>query len=251
MSKRQDIQNRRRQQHLRNQILVIVLVVVGALILTYVLIQPYLSSKSASAATTIIPLTPVPTSSYTAQKNGTHLGDPNAPVKMDLWEDFQCSGCLYYTLNIEPQILTTFVDTGKVYYSYHFFPLIDQGNPTGESHMAADAAMCANAQGRFWDMHAALFGNWIGENAGSFTAARLQAIAASIHLDMTAYNTCFQANTYSEEINADYQAGQTAGVTATPGIFINEKMAVASAGANYIPTFSDLSNQINAALNGK
>ena len=55
------------------------------------------------------------------------MGNPNAPVKMDLWEDFQCSGCWSYTKNLEPQILQTYVDTGKVYYTFHFYPFIDGG----------------------------------------------------------------------------------------------------------------------------
>ncbi len=167
---------------------------------------------------------------------------------MDVWEDFQCSGCLSYSRSLEPQVIQTFVDTGKVYYTFHFYPFIDGGQ--GESHDAANAAMCAAAQGKFWDFHAIAFANWLGENAGSYTKDRLTAFAQDIGLNMTDFNKCFAADTYAAEIQKDVTAGDALGVPPTPGIFVDGKMVVSSAGPNYIPSFDDISKAINAALNG-
>ena len=244
MSKRQEIRERRNKERLRNRVLVILLVVAGAAIITFALILPGL--KGQSAAGTIVQITPAV---RTAALNKTSMGDPNAPVKMDVWEDFQCSGCKSYSQNLEPQVIQTYVDTGKVFYTFHFYPFIDGGQ--GESHQAADAAMCAMAQGRFWDYHDMLFANWIGENQGSFTDSRLVAFALGIKLNMTAFNQCFKANTYSAEIQQDMDAGAKLGVPPTPGIFINGKTVVSSAGATFLPSLDDISKTIDATLAGQ
>jgi len=193
----------------------------------------------------IVPITPV---AHAVPANKTSLGNPNAPVKMDVWEDFQCSGCLSYSTKLEPQVLQAYVETGKVYYTFHFYPFIDGGQ--GESHDAANAAMCAAAQARFWDYHAITFANWQGENVGSYTKPRLVAFAQSIGLDMPAFNQCFQANQYAAEIQQDLAAGAKLGVPPTPGIFVNGLMVVSSAGKNYLPSFDDIAHSIDAAIKG-
>ena len=246
MSKRQEIRSRRQRERQRNRLLVILLVAAGALLIVFALIWPMINP----ARTATVQVTPITPRTFGAKVDGVHLGDPNAKVKMDVWEDFQCSGCLAYTRDLEDQIIHTFVDTGNVYYTFHFFPFIDGGNANGESHLAANAAMCANAQGRFWDYHDILFANWLGENVGSYTSAHLTAFAQSLGLDMAAFNKCFQAQTYNNEIEQDYQAGTQRGVPPTPGIFVNGKIVVNSTSANYIATFDDISKAINAALAG-
>jgi protein-disulfide isomerase len=243
MSKRQEIRARRNKERLRNRILVILLVVAGALVITFAMILPGLKKPDLG---TIVQITPAV---RVAAVNGSSLGDPKASVKMDVWEDFQCSGCRSYSDSTEPQIIQKYVDTGKVYYTFHFYPFIDGGR--GESHQAANAAMCALAQSRFWDYHDMLFANWTGENVGAYTDNRLVAFAQNINLDMTAFNQCFKANTYSAKIQQDIDAGSKLGVPPTPGIFINGSKVLSSAGENYLPSVDDISKLIEAALAGE
>ena len=242
MSKRQEIRKQQQQRQSRNRLIAILVIVAGAVLIAAILILPSLKTSDAS---TIIQITPV---SRTAPVNKTSIGNPDAPVKMDTWEDFQCSGCVSYAAKLERQIFKAYVETGKLYYTFHFFPFIDRG--AGESHQAANAAMCAAAQGRFWDYHDMLFANWKGENVGSFTDPRLVAFASGIGLDMTAFNQCFKANTYADQIQQDYDAGAKLGVPPTPGLFVNGKMVTSSAGQNYLPSFEDISKAIDAALGG-
>jgi len=249
MTKRQEMREKRRKQQQHQRLLVIGLVAVGAVLIAFALIWPTLKGNQISNAT-LASITPIAPSTTTAAMDGTHLGDPNAPVKIDVWEDYQCSGCFYYTENVEPLVIQNYVETGKVYYTFHFYPFISSGT-SGESQQSANAAMCALEQGYFWDYHKILFINWTGENVGSFSDARLVAMATSIGLDMTAFNKCFQANTYADQINQDFQAGKDMGVGATPAIFINGQAAESSAGANYIPSFDDLSRIIDGLLNGQ
>ena len=250
MSKRQEIREKRRKQQQRQRMLVIGMVAAGAVLIAFALIWPTLKGNQISNAT-LASITPVALRNFNAAVDGTHLGDPNAPVKIDVWEDFQCSGCFYYTENIEPLVIQNFVETGKVYYTFHFYTFIDGGDPLGESHQAANAAMCALDQDRFWDYHRILFANWTGENVGSFLDERLVAMAKSIGLDMTAFNKCFEAKPYTDQIDQDFQAGQNIGVGSTPAIFINGQAAKSSAGAKYIPSFDDLSRTIDGLLNGQ
>jgi protein-disulfide isomerase len=245
MSKRQEIRARQKAVKTRNRILTVVVLVAIVAFVVFGLIVPGLKKANTSTGT-INAITPAARKAALSQ---TSMGDPNAKVKMDVWEDFQCSGCLSYSQNLEPQVVTNYVDTGKVFYTFHFFPFIDGGQ--GESHQAANAAMCANAQGQFWNYHDMLFANWLGENAGSYTDVRLVSFAQKLKLDMTAFNSCFQANTYSSQIEQDYQAGSKLGVPPTPGIFVNGKMVLSSAGQNFLPTFADISKVIDAALAGQ
>jgi protein-disulfide isomerase len=251
MSKRQEIRDKRRREKVRNQIVIVLLVIAGALLIAFALVLPTINNIRQTANATIVPIVTAVPSTVDVQMDGKSMGDPNAPVKMDVWEDFQCSGCMYYSINYEPSIIQKYVATGKVYYTFHFYPIIDRGDTSGESHQAANASMCALEQGRFWDYHAELFANWLGENVGSYTDARLTAIAESLGLDMVAFDACFTANTYSDVINQDYADGQVAGITATPAIFINGQVPQSSSGPNVIPSVDDLSNFIDAILAGQ
>jgi protein-disulfide isomerase len=81
--------------------------------------------------------------------------------------------------------------------------------------------MCANEQGKFWEMHSMLYANWNGENQGAFSDRRLQAMAESLGLDVNTFNSCINANKYEAEIQADFELGQQMGVSGTPTVFVN------------------------------
>lgn len=249
MSKRQEIRESRQRERMRNRILVIGLVTLGALLIGFAFILPMLNTvrNAASKTPSANAVTPITPKVINAKVDGQHLGDPNAPVKIDVWEDFQCPACRNYSQTVEPLVITNYVETGKVYYTFHFYPLIDGGNAAGESHHSANAAMCASEQGRFWDYHAILFANWSGENQGSFADARLVAFADSLGLDLTAFNTCFQSDRYANFINQDLLTGQTAGVSGTPSVFVNGQIVT----PGYVPSYDQLAAAIETALAGK
>jgi protein-disulfide isomerase len=174
--------------------------------------------------------------------DGLHLGDPNAPVKVDVYEDFRCSACKYYTQNFETQIIQTYVETGKIYYTFHSFIVVDGNDGTDASYRSANAAMCAAEQGYFWDYHDTLFANQVTEDASLFTDERLVIMAQNLNLDMTAFNQCFQEDRYASDIQNDISQGQSLSITGTPSIFVNGTL---------IQSFDQLSTVIDAALAGK
>jgi protein-disulfide isomerase len=244
MSKRQEIRQRRKRERTRNRILVIVLVAAGALLIAFAFIRPLISNTQATANATQNPVIAITPRAFTTQVNGVHLGDPNAPDKVDVYEDFRCSICLYYTQNYEPQIIQTYVETGKVYYTFHSFIVIDGNDGADASYRSANAAMCAGEQGRFWDYHDTLFANQVSEDASLFTDVRLVAMAQNLNLDMTAFNQCYQAKKFANDIQADISLAHSLNLTGTPSILVNGKLL-------QIQTINQVPTALAAALAGK
>ena len=239
MSKRQVRREQRRKREKQQRVVIIAIVIIGALLLAFALIYPSLKPMGE-----VIPVTPP---SY-AQVDGTALGNPNAKVIVEVWEDFQCPACRNFSENTEPLVIQNYVDTGKVRYVFHQYPFIDDFVSTKESDQSANASMCAAEQNRFWDFKETLFANWNGENLGSYADRRLLAFAEAINLDMDAFKTCFGENRYKEKIDQDFEAGKNLGVRSTPSIFVNKQLVLNSQGANYIPSYEDIAAAIEAAL---
>ena len=244
MSKRQEIRERRQREKKRNRILAIVLVVVGALLIAFMFISSLAVKNKPVANATQVPVAVVTPENITAKVDGVHLGDPNAPVKVDVYGDFRCSFCKVYTLTAEPTIIQTYVNTGKVYYTFHFFIVID-GNGEDASYRAANAAMCAAEQGKFWEYHNTLYANQITEDASYFTDVRLVAMAENLKLDITAFNQCYQVKKYASNVNADITQAHSLNLTFTPSILVNGTLVQVN---DFI---TDVPAAIDAALAGK
>ena len=241
-----------RQDRLLGRILVISIVAVGAVLIVMALIlinlpalKPVDVPTQAASTVTAVRLTPVAFRAFQTPVDGTHLGDPTAPVKVDVWEDFQCPACKNYSEQTEPAVIQNYVETGKVYYTFHFYPFLDGRAPGGESQQAANAAMCALEQGRFWDYHDMLFANWKGENQGGFANARLMAFAEYLGLNMITFKACFIADKYRAEIESDFQAGEQIDIAGTPSVFVDGTAVT----PGYVPSYDALAQAIEAALN--
>ena len=238
-SLRKDMKDKRRKQRLKQRRLALLAILGGVVLVVALLIIPGLLKSSAPVGDFTI-ITPV----ARPQASGTAMGDPKAPVRIDAFEDFQCSACLYYAQNVEPAIVDEFVATGKVYYVFRQYPFIDDNSATRESDQSANASMCAEDQGRFWDYHDMLFANWKGENVGYLTDKRLTAFAQALGLDMNAFDACFKANKHKDQINADLADGVKMGVSGTPSVFVNGTLIV----PGKVPTIDDIRAAVNAAL---
>jgi len=179
--------------------------------------------------------------------DGRSMGDPLAPVVVEVFEDFQCPRCKDFSDTVEKSLVDSdYITGGQVYYIFRQFPFIDRNSASKESHQAANASMCAAEQGRFWDYHDMLFVNWNGENQGAFIDKRLVAFAENLGLDMGQFNACFKDNKYESEINSDYNLGLGYGVNGTPTVFVNGSGVT----PGYVPSYDDLVQAINTALAG-
>jgi protein-disulfide isomerase len=235
VSRREAVRERRRQKQRKQRIYIVLGVVGVAIIIAAAIIIP-----SALPAGDFVTITP----QSRPMVDGKALGDPNAPVTIEVFEDFQCPACKSFTEQIEPQIIDTYVATGEVYYIFRHFPFIDDRAPRNESDQAASASMCARDENRFWDYHDMLFANWDGENQGAFNDKRLVAFAEAIGLDMAAFNTCFEANDHEEEIKSEEQLGRDSGVTGTPSVMVNGRIV----SPGFVPSFQQISDAVEAEL---
>jgi protein-disulfide isomerase len=137
-------------------------------------------------------------------------GDRGAQVSIVEFSDFQCPYC-QKSEAILRELLAKY--KGKVNLSYRDFPLRDIH---AQAQLAAEASRCAGDQGKFWEFHDMLF-----ENQGKLELASLLANAQELKLDAGRFNSCFNSGKYKPQIDRDVQDGLRAGVSATPGFFIN------------------------------
>ncbi len=142
--------------------------------------------------------------------SGPQRGPTAAPVTIVEFSDFECPYCGRFTPVLR-QILTAYPT--QVRLVYRFFPL-SAIHP--EAQKAAEAAACANNQGKFWEMHDTLFAE-----QSSIGVDALKEKAKRLGLDTKQFNDCLDSGASSEVVAADVAAGQQLGLAATPGTFVN------------------------------
>ena len=214
-SKRQERREKIKQQEQRNRLITIGLITIGAALLVFAFIWP-----SIRPIAQVVPVDP-----------GTHpnaddnsMGDPNAPIVMEEFSDFQCPFCERFHEETEPLLRQYYIDTGKVRFVYRSMGNWVSGNIGGgktESQDSALGAYCAGEQNKFWEMHAHLFANVLGEDVGSFTDQRITAIAAEVDgLDTDQFNSCYDSGKFEDRVQQDLADATAAGINGTPGFII-------------------------------
>ncbi len=144
-------------------------------------------------------------------------GDPNAKVKIIEFADLRCPYCDQFFKNTEPQIISDYVKTGKAVFYFRHYAFLGPASTT-----AANAAECANDQGKFWAMHDYLYQNQPDESDTSmYTTDKLTQIAGTLGMDTNQFSSCLSNTTDSKNVSDDLTAGQKAGVSGTPTVFIN------------------------------
>jgi protein-disulfide isomerase len=163
----------------------------------------------ATAAAQAPQRTEIDTAGYPAR------GPATAPVTIVEFSDFECPFCgrLFPTLKAVENI---YLDRVRIVYRQ--FPL-RRIHPLAQK--AAEASLCANEQGRFWEMHDSLFGD-----QEHLTVDALKARAVELKLDTAAFNACLDSGKKVAAIDKDIADGAKAGVTGTPTMFINGRMMV-------------------------
>lgn len=174
-------------------------------------------------------------------EDGTAQGSADAPVVVEVFEDFQCPACRVFTLQSEPLLEAEWIASGQVRLVFRQYPFIGP-----ESTRAAHASLCAAEQDRFWDYHDILFANQIGENVGAYTERRLLAFAESLGLQMSRFESCLDQERYQDVIETEVALGTEYGIDGTPSIVINGTQHF----RGFVPTYEQLSAAIRQALEG-
>lgn len=142
--------------------------------------------------------------------NSPFKGAEDAPVVISEFSDFQCPYCSRIVPNLN-QVEKKYGEKVKVVFRQ--FPL---RSIHPEAQKAAEASLCAADQGKFWEMHDAMFA---GQK--ELSVAQLKEKAGILELDTEAFNSCLDSGDKAAAVQADVSAGTAAGVSGTPSIWVN------------------------------
>lgn len=145
------------------------------------------------------------------------LGDPDAPVVLVEFTDYQCPFCARHATETMPLIVENYVETGSVYYVVKDFPL-QQIHPN--ALLAAQAARCAGDQDAYLGMHDLLFERQDAWSNEADAAAAFATLAGELELDADAFSACLANGEYEDEVLANFDEGAGIGVSGTPAFFV-------------------------------
>ena len=137
-------------------------------------------------------------------------GPESAPVTIVKFEDFQCPFCKEFQPTVK-ELLSRY--NGKIRLVHKDLPL-DSIHP--HARRAAEAARCADEQGKFWNYHDILYANH-----PKASEENLKNLAKEVGLDVNAFDRCLSSGKYKTAVQRDLIDGTKLGVTGTPTFFIN------------------------------
>ena len=136
------------------------------------------------------------------------MGDAGAKLVMIEFSDFQCPYCLEYFKTAYRQVIENYVKTGKIRYVFADFPG-EKIHP--HALRAAEAARCANAQGKFWDLHDQLF-----THQRDLGATGIEDAAHAAGVNEPEFSGCLAAGQYAEAVRHAEEATSKLGIQGTP-----------------------------------
>jgi len=154
--------------------------------------------------------------------NDPTIGNPNAPITIIEFSDFQCPFCARFHVETLPLIMNEYINEGQVKLVFRDFP-IQSIHPNALP--ASFASECANDQGEFKEMHDKLFENqkkWSNQNLDNVMITFNQ-YASEIGLEQEIFDSCLKNGKHIEEIQKDLEEGRIYGITGTPGFFIGNE----------------------------
>jgi protein-disulfide isomerase len=183
------------------------------------------------------PVTMIDPNIQLPKAEGYVLGNPAAPLQVLEFADFECPACGQFATITEPDVRKRLVETGKISIRFLDYPLSIHRNTWPASHAAA----CANEQGKFWEMHDALFENqdrWNGQ-ATSRPKGVFSELGKAIGLDMAKWESCYDAQKYRLNIAANLKEGEQRLVTQTPSFVIGDKLIPGSLSFDSFKSYVD------------
>ena len=163
------------------------------------------------------PAPPPPTPSPTEPSPTPTPSPTETWVDIVIYTDFSCDSCARLHFEVEKELLELYVKTGKAELSYYLLAVVKP-----ESVPAAQAALCANEQGRFWDYRDTILAAWQESGKSAYSEEQLRNAAEDLGLDVAAFDACLSNPAILEKLQQSLQKGQEAGVDEVPVVFIND-----------------------------
>ena len=156
-----------------------------------------------------------------AMATGVERGDPNAPITILEFGDFQCPACQQFATFVKPQLDLAYVEAGIARFVFHDYPIVS-GHP--HSFLASRGARCALDQGEqyFWPFHDQLFAHqstWSLSQSPPMSA--FEDYASTIGLDGGEFEACLDSDRFADVVSANMRLGIELGVSGTPTIFVS------------------------------
>ena len=153
---------------------------------------------------------------------GVERGDPNAPITILEFGDFQCPSCQQFATFVKPQIDLAYVDTGIARFVFHDYPIVSAHR---YAFLAARAARCALDQGSeyFWPFHDQLFSHqstWSLSQSPPTNA--FETYAATIGLEVDDFANCLDSDRHADVVSSNMRLGIELGVSGTPTVFVSK-----------------------------
>ncbi len=158
-----------------------------------------------------------------------YRGPDDAPVTLLEFTDYECPFCAQHFRQTYPGLLSEY--EGKLKYVIRNFPL---SNIHPQAQRAAEAAECAEEQGRFWEYHDLLF-----QRAPALSMEHLTAYAAELGLDAERFEDCLESGRRADVVAADFDDGLSYGVSGTPTFFINGRRVGGTLSLEEFETYID------------
>jgi protein-disulfide isomerase len=189
-----------------------------------------------SSPTQVIPKEPVSLESAALQ------GSTAAPAVLVVFSDFECPFCRAFARNVLPRVIDTFVTPGKFELAYFQLPLA-QIHPLAVK--AAREALCAQAQGHYWQMHQELF------EAPNLSDSDLNGAASAVGLDVNEFQLCMREPT-SAMLESQIALSRSLDVDATPTFFVGVRAGAQSVRVvrrfNRSRTFEQVAAQLDGTV---
>jgi protein-disulfide isomerase len=207
-------------------IVIAVIAIAGIAVLVTVL-----TGQDTDSATNVSTVAGVPDAEQPFQTGQTpegfyYKGNPEAPVQIVEYADYQCPACANFAGSSVYQTLNTdYVATGDVQYVFHDFPL--QMHPNART--ASEAAYCAGEQGYYWAMHDGIFETQTRWSSLSRNGAvnHFGDLAEASGANRAAFDTCMAEGTYTDQVQSAYQSAIQAGISATPTFVVDGSQVTA------------------------
>lgn len=164
---------------------------------------------------------------------GRIQGATSAPIWIVEVSDFQCPFCKTWHDNAYAAVVREYVQTGRARMAYLNMPL----RMHQHAMEAAEVAMCASVQSRFWEMHEALFNTQSRWEGMPSVATYFDSLATTVGVARPAFDTCVKAHLTRPLIDADIERGKSAGIGSTPTFFVGDQKIE---GAQPLPLFREV-----------
>ncbi len=146
------------------------------------------------------------------------LGNPDAPVTLMEFGDYQCPACQNFFRQAKPILDVSYIEPGRVKFEFYDFPL-EGTHPN--AFLAARAARCAGDQDRYWDYHDRLFQNQIAWSVEADPAGVLTGYADDLGLDRGEFRSCLRSDRHADVVVANQMLGIQLGAQSTPTVMLN------------------------------